>query len=684
MSSSSPDVKRCSWKNAKIDDALLSSNNPPETSNLSSATASNSLPDDAPRNLQNRANLPHHYHQQRNHQHPPTLTLNESPYSFDLPESFFASRFSGSRMAQNTTPMPSRRDSPDHPSGPNTTGTTPDSLRAEPAPLFSIDINRSSHLPSLFLPIHPISAPSPVSPHSYAINPADNNALFPSTPLSGSHLHQPKSNNVIFQSPHTNTTSTAAAATVVNTNHHIPLNRANPFSLQSQLAFGHRDELSTVNTPHSISAVPFERNHIRPRKRLSSSPDDVAQLGSAYAPVSNTPTLNLPKLVCHPSANTNRTNTVGSSFNTSKPLALLSKSNDRGAGPSRIGATGTNQATRGTGPWNQNRTTFAVPPVSLSMEEDFTTQDTIGVRYKTPVEDIPHVRAGIESGEANLSRSSALKSYLEETEKRIQKTPGLAGEMWSGPDKTRINVSVRYPRGEDDVDVLLDEATVLHSVWFTKLREGLTKQLEEIKLSAIQTEELMEQRLDAQRRFRSIPVEEVNKRMEYCRAKFLKCRLAVLEKYKTYVRALKWVHLSPKRIRRGSLTQTQNNVLRLWLFRHFADPYPTTAEKQRLMHECQMDDTQIGNWFINSRVRIWKPCLNAVSQSQAAKETVRELEKQRAERRAQRLGSKRRRVEETEHGGSGSKMRHVNSSVGTEIGAGGGSGVTGGMGMRPW
>ena len=412
----------------------------------------------------------------------------------------------------------------------------------------------------------------------------------------------------------------------------------------------------------------------------------MAQVGFSYGPITNAPTVNLPRLVNHPISNFHRMNTVGASFNTSSPLALIPKSTTTGAGPSRagIGAT-TDSSALGAGPSNQDRMTH--PSLSaLSIIDEGSAQDTIGVRYKTPVEELPHIRTGIEQGEANLSRSSALKSYLQETEKRIQKTPGLAGEMWGGPKRSKISVSVRYPRGDDDVDVLLDEATVLHSAWFARLREGLTIQLDEIKQCAIQTEELMERRLDRQRQFRSIPIEEVNKRMEYCRAKFLKCRLAVLEKYKTFVRALKWVHLSPKRVRRGSLTQVQNNVLRLWLFRHFADPYPTAAEKQQLMQECQMDDTQIGNWFINSRVRIWKPCLNAVSQSQAATETVRQLEEKRRERALERQGMKRRRVGgNDEVGGSGLSSARNRSSASRKLeNTGIGRGTSSTAGKRPW
>ncbi|GAV89959.1 Homeobox_KN domain-containing protein/POX domain-containing protein, partial [Cephalotus follicularis] len=48
-------------------------------------------------------------------------------------------------------------------------------------------------------------------------------------------------------------------------------------------------------------------------------------------------------------------------------------------------------------------------------------------------------------------------------------------------------------------------------------------------------------------------------------------------------------------------------VLRGWLFEHFLHPYPTDSEKQFLAHQTGLSKTQVSNWFINARVRLWKP-----------------------------------------------------------------------------
>uniref|UniRef100_A0A0D9VXF7 Homeobox domain-containing protein n=1 Tax=Leersia perrieri TaxID=77586 RepID=A0A0D9VXF7_9ORYZ len=48
-------------------------------------------------------------------------------------------------------------------------------------------------------------------------------------------------------------------------------------------------------------------------------------------------------------------------------------------------------------------------------------------------------------------------------------------------------------------------------------------------------------------------------------------------------------------------------VLRAWLFDHFLHPYPNDNEKLMLAVTTGLSRTQISNWFINARVRLWKP-----------------------------------------------------------------------------
>eukprot|EP00958_Prasinococcus_capsulatus_P004130 scaffold382_cov380-Prasinococcus_capsulatus_cf.AAC.44 len=56
-----------------------------------------------------------------------------------------------------------------------------------------------------------------------------------------------------------------------------------------------------------------------------------------------------------------------------------------------------------------------------------------------------------------------------------------------------------------------------------------------------------------------------------------------------------------------------SQVLRKWLFEHFLHPFPTHQQKQELAHASGLGFAQVANWFINARVRIWKPMIAKVT-----------------------------------------------------------------------
>ena len=49
--------------------------------------------------------------------------------------------------------------------------------------------------------------------------------------------------------------------------------------------------------------------------------------------------------------------------------------------------------------------------------------------------------------------------------------------------------------------------------------------------------------------------------------------------------------------------------LRDFLVAHFDHPYPSDAQRERLARETGMSRAQVGNWFINARVRVWRPMI---------------------------------------------------------------------------
>ncbi|XP_078442475.1 BEL1-like homeodomain 7 isoform X2 [Wolffia australiana] len=55
------------------------------------------------------------------------------------------------------------------------------------------------------------------------------------------------------------------------------------------------------------------------------------------------------------------------------------------------------------------------------------------------------------------------------------------------------------------------------------------------------------------------------------------------------------------------LPETSVSILRAWLFEHFLHPYPKDSDKLLLARQTGLTRNQVSNWFINARVRLWKP-----------------------------------------------------------------------------
>ncbi|KAG1347464.1 BEL1-like homeodomain protein 11 [Cocos nucifera] len=62
-------------------------------------------------------------------------------------------------------------------------------------------------------------------------------------------------------------------------------------------------------------------------------------------------------------------------------------------------------------------------------------------------------------------------------------------------------------------------------------------------------------------------------------------------------------------------------VLRSWLFEHFLHPYPNDNEKLLLASKTGLTRNQISNWFINARVRLWKPMIEEMYREEFAEDS---------------------------------------------------------------
>ncbi|KAJ7296369.1 hypothetical protein O6H91_Y127900 [Diphasiastrum complanatum] len=65
------------------------------------------------------------------------------------------------------------------------------------------------------------------------------------------------------------------------------------------------------------------------------------------------------------------------------------------------------------------------------------------------------------------------------------------------------------------------------------------------------------------------------------------------------------------------LPERSVSVLRAWLFEHFLHPYPKDADKIMLARQTGLTRSQVSNWFINARVRLWKPMVEEMYQEEA-------------------------------------------------------------------
>lgn len=85
-------------------------------------------------------------------------------------------------------------------------------------------------------------------------------------------------------------------------------------------------------------------------------------------------------------------------------------------------------------------------------------------------------------------------------------------------------------------------------------------------------------------------------------------RLRFVDQQLRQQRALQQLGVTPHswRPQRG-LPESSVSILRAWLFEHFLHPYPKDSEKLKLARQTGLTRNQVANWFINARVRLWKP-----------------------------------------------------------------------------
>ncbi|KAK8967371.1 BEL1-like homeodomain protein 1 [Platanthera guangdongensis] len=98
------------------------------------------------------------------------------------------------------------------------------------------------------------------------------------------------------------------------------------------------------------------------------------------------------------------------------------------------------------------------------------------------------------------------------------------------------------------------------------------------------------------------------------------------------------------------------SILRAWLFEHFLHPYPKDSDKLMLAKQTGLTRSQVSNWFINARVRLWKPMVEEMYV-----EEIKEQEKKNRKKNddhAEKTSFSRVNVESTSKASSQTKTEH--------------------------
>lgn len=62
--------------------------------------------------------------------------------------------------------------------------------------------------------------------------------------------------------------------------------------------------------------------------------------------------------------------------------------------------------------------------------------------------------------------------------------------------------------------------------------------------------------------------------------------------------------------------------LKTWLMEHMHHPYPTDQEKAEMVQKTGIDVKRLNNWFVNNRIRYWKPRMEALQRQQQHRPTT--------------------------------------------------------------
>eukprot|EP00183_Erythrolobus_madagascarensis_P005650 CAMPEP_0185846772 /NCGR_PEP_ID=MMETSP1354-20130828/2299_1 /TAXON_ID=708628 /ORGANISM="Erythrolobus madagascarensis, Strain CCMP3276" /LENGTH=466 /DNA_ID=CAMNT_0028546977 /DNA_START=295 /DNA_END=1695 /DNA_ORIENTATION=- len=233
-----------------------------------------------------------------------------------------------------------------------------------------------------------------------------------------------------------------------------------------------------------------------------------------------------------------------------------------------------------------------------------------------------------ERGRLLLPGSAAIVTRVEQIEKRLR---GHEAELHALnrtvetrvsslllrprlPQDLRSESASEFPDDDSDVEYLFEDIQWM-SQDTVRLKEQLIRKLKEIRERMEFQLVEVDRELQLQGEFRPVVANEIESRRLFVTQLYFKVRQETVRKFQAYIRNLKSIDTWGKR-RKNSLSAKASFVLRSWLFEHVLMPYPDEEEKRELMRQTGLDHTQICNWFINARVRLWKPMIDVLGTDQ--------------------------------------------------------------------
>ena len=115
--------------------------------------------------------------------------------------------------------------------------------------------------------------------------------------------------------------------------------------------------------------------------------------------------------------------------------------------------------------------------------------------------------------------------------------------------------------------------------------------------------------LQEQRKIRPVQESQIATALQNIDSKFNAIEMQLEKEALLKLQSLKQSVISVRLKKRTNLPKSSISLLRGWMMAHFSNPYPSDEEKLALASAAAISVDQVNNWFINARVREWKPLM---------------------------------------------------------------------------